>query len=121
MPKHLEKLGSYENFNFDSLLTADEPDMEKLRKYVFNILTDKARAQDTRDAAREETAEVQRDLDEANAQLSSKAPVDLQKKLDEANARVKELEGEIADRDLDQLRREVAKDKGLTEKQANEA
>lgn len=119
MPKtNVEKLGSFEDFQFSSLLTAEEPDMEKLRKYVFNLLTDKAKAQDMRDAAKAETADVQTELDEANAQLSSNAPADLQKKLAKAEDKVKELEGQIAERDLVEVRREVAKDKGLTDRQA---
>jgi hypothetical protein len=116
--KHIEKLGPYENFEFSSLLTAEEPDLEKLKKYVFGLLRDKAQAQDARDAAKADTTEVQTELDEANAKLSSNAPADLQAKLAKSEAKVKELEGKIADKELVEVRREVAKDKGLTDAQS---
>lgn len=118
MPKHIDQLGSYENFEFSSLLTAEEPDMEKLKKYVFGLLSDKAKAQDARDVAKAQTAEVQTELDEANAQLSSKAPADLQKKLEKAESDRDEWKTKYEGLELDKVRAEVAEEKGLSTKQA---
>lgn len=118
MPKHLDQLGSFENFQFSSVLTAEEIDRDKLKKYVFGLLTDKAKAQDARDAAKSETAEVQTELDEANVKLSSNAPADLQAKLARAEKDRDDAKAELAKRDRADLAVTVAEEAGLTKAQA---
>lgn len=118
MPKYIDQLGSFENFEFSSVLTAEEIDREKLKKYVFGLLTDKAKAQDARDVAKAETAEVQTELDTANAELSSKAPADLQKKLQKAESERDDWKSKFEGLELGNLAIQVAKDKGLSDTQA---
>lgn len=118
MPKHIETLGSFENFEFNSLLTADEVDVEKLKKYVFGLLTDKARAQDARDAAKVETSDVQRELDETKAELSSKGNPDLAAKLKKAEDERDEWKTKAEGLEAAQLAVDVAEEKGLSKTQA---
>lgn len=119
MPKNIDKLGKLEDFSFNSLLTADEPDMEKLRKYVFGLLQDKARAQDARDLAQAETAKVEEERDGLKDELASKADPDFAKKLEKAEQERDEAKRKLADRETLDLAVEVAEEKGLTAKQAS--
>lgn len=118
MPKYLDQLGSYDNFEFSSVLTAEEIDRDKLKKYVFGLLTDKAKAQDARDASKAETADVQAELDKANADLSSKGNPDLAAKLAKAEADLKVANDKIAENDRVTLAVDVAEAAGLTKAQA---
>lgn len=116
MPTNLEKLGSFDDFQFASVVNAEEIDRDKLKKYVFGLLTDKAKAQDARDAAKSETADVQAQLDEATANLSGKG--DLAAKLVKAEKERDEAKAALAERDRKDLAADVAEEKGLSRAQA---
>lgn len=118
MPKNIEKLGSYEDFKFNSLLDADEPDLEKLKKYVFGLLQDKARAQDARDLANTEIAKVEEERDGLKAELASKGDPDLAKRLEETEAKLKKAQDDLAEVDRQKLATTVAEGAGLSAKQA---
>jgi hypothetical protein len=118
VPKHIDQLGSIENFQFSSLLDAEEIDRDKLKKYVFGVLTDKARAQDARDAAKDETADVQRELDESKAELSKRGNPDLAAKLKKSEDENVELKSKLEEIELKGLAVDVAEEKGLSKTQA---
>jgi hypothetical protein len=118
VPKYIEQLGSFDNFQFASVLTAEDIDREKLKKYVFGLLTDKAKAQDARDSAIAATDSVREELTEAQAQLSKRGDPDLAKELEKERARADKAEGDLAEITRTRLAEEVAEAKGLTRKQA---
>lgn len=102
MGKHTDALKSYEEFRAP-WETADgseaDIDKPKLKRYIFNLATDKAKAQDSRDDALESVKTIEADLEEAkkeaasaNGEEATKKIAKLEKDLEEAKTKVTALE-----------------------------
>lgn len=116
MGKHTDQLGSFDDFQWGSTVPDEgEIDRNKLKRYIFNLLGDKAKAQDARDEATENVKKVQQELDDAKQEFAKGDPegkiAKLEKKLAEAEGSASEVQAK-----LDRL--EVGIEKGLTPKQA---
>lgn len=117
MAKHVEALGSFEAFQAPWETAAGEVEIDKgrLKRYIFNLLTDKAKAQDGRDEAEAKLGSVQSELDVAKADAAkgdnAGKIASLEKSLEKETARANAAEGQI-------LRREVGDEKGLSAAQA---
>lgn len=114
MAKHVEKLGSLDDFvaPWETGAGEVEIDKSKLKRYIFNLSLDKAKAQDARDETAEKVEEIQGKLREAQAEGDSTGKIaGLQKELDEAKDKASKAEGKL-------LKLEIGAEKGLTPKQA---
>lgn len=108
--KNAEKLGKFEDFEWRPDEADADHDFEKTRKYVFNLLLDKAKAQDARDEAR---AEV-KDLEGQVADLEKKvADADASGELEKAQAKIAELESQVGELTAAKERSEVIAAQGL--------
>ena len=90
MAKHIETLGTYENFRAPWETEGGEDaeiDKSKLRRLIYNIRADLAKAKDARDEALETVATVEKERDEAKEEASKASP-------DEANKKIARLEKE---------------------------
>jgi hypothetical protein len=116
--KHLDKLGSLEEFKapWESDTGSDaEIDATKLKKYLYNLQSDKAKAEDAAEEAAEKVTKAEQDLKDAKAEVAKGDPT----------GKIAELEGKLAEAqtaatkaEQNLLRVEVATEKGLTVKQA---
>jgi len=100
--KHTDALKTFDEFRAP-WETADgseaEIDKPKLKRYIYNLATDKAKAQDARDDAAESVKTIEAELEEAkkeaasaNGEEASKKITKLEKELTEAKAKVDTLE-----------------------------
>ena len=119
MAKHIDQLGTIEDYNAPWETAAGETEIDKgrLKKFLFGLLSDKAKAQDARDEALEKIETAEKERDKAKAEAAEKDPDSAGKiaKLEKENA---DLKSEISKRDTADLAKEVAREKGLTDKQA---
>lgn len=112
--KHTEAVKSYEEFRAP-WETADgseaEIDRPRLKRYLYNLTVDKAKAQDAREDAVTELTEAQASLEKAEADLETASGPEAQKKIDKLQKKVDDLteaaEKRQADDDLADLRAEV--------------
>lgn len=118
MGKHLDKLGKIEDFQapWESETGADaEIDSAKLKKYLFNLLTDKAKAEDAAEEANGKVAEAEKAVEDAKTEFAKGDTTgkiaELEGKLSKAQEEAKTAQGNL-------LRLEVATEKGLTPQQA---
>jgi hypothetical protein len=115
--KHTDELGSFENFKAPWETDAGEVEIDKarLKKYLFNVVTDKAKAQDARDESAEKVTQIEQELETAKTEAAKGDPdgkiAKLEKKLEKAEEST--AKAQLA---LDRL--EVGIEKGLTPKQA---
>jgi predicted nucleic acid-binding Zn-ribbon protein len=125
MPKHLEALGSFDKFRAPWETEAGDVDIDKdrLKKYLFDLQSDKAKAQDRAEDAEAKVAEADTKVKEADT-----ARKVAEKKLAEADStgEITSLTEKLTketDRantaELALLRRDVAAEKGLTNEQAD--
>lgn len=118
MGKHTDKLGSLEEFKapWESDTGSDaEIDATKLKKFLFNLQLDKAKAEDAAEEAAEKVTKAEQDLKDAKAEV---AKGDKTGKIAELETKLAEAEGNAAKATLALTRLEVATEKGLTPKQA---
>jgi len=120
--KHLDKLGKFESYKapWESETGSDEEiDAEKFKKFLFNLLSDKAKAEDAAEEAVTKAAEqvtsIQAELDAAKADV---AKGDSTGKIAELETKLAEAESAKAGAETALVRLEVATEKGLTPKQA---
>lgn len=117
MGKHTDALKSFDEFRAP-WETADgseaEIDKPKLKRYIFNLATDKAKAQDAREDALESVKTIEADLEQAkteaasaNGEEATKKIAKLEKDLADAKAQVTSLETE---KEHNALRAEVLGD-----------
>lgn len=106
MGKHTDKLGKFEEFRAP-WETADGSEAEiekpKLKRWIFNLLADKAKSQDARDEATDKVAEIEKELETAQTELASANGEEAQKK-------IKKLEGDLADAKAKVTELETAKE-----------
>jgi hypothetical protein len=116
--KHTDKLGSFDNFKApweSETGSDDEIDAAKFKKYLFNLLADKAKAEDAADEAAEKVTQIQAELDTAKKDV---AKGDTSGKVAELQEKLTKAESEAETAKADYVRLEVATEKGLTPKQA---
>lgn len=117
MGQHTDALGSFENYQapWETAAGEVEIDKDKLKRYIYNLSSDKAKAQDARDESAGKVTEAEKALEEAKAEVAKNDP----------DGKIAKLEGELtkaqaaaktAQQALDRL--EVGVEKGLTPRQA---
>lgn len=120
MPKHIDNVPKLADFR-PPWITADgteaEINKDTLVKYIHNILTDKAKAQDARDELVESNKALEAERDTLKGEVDSKDP-DSAGKIAKLEAKIKDGEAKLAKSELDLARVEIASEKGLTAKQA---
>jgi chromosome segregation ATPase len=115
--KHTDALKPFDEFRAP-WETADgseaEIDKSKLKRFIYNLFSDKAKAQDSREDALESVKTLEADLEEAkkeaasaNGEEATKKIAKLEKELGEAKAKVESLETE---KEHNALRAEVLGD-----------
>jgi hypothetical protein len=115
--QHTDALGTIENFKAPWETDAGEVEIDKdrLKRFIFNLFTDKAKAQDARDESAGKVTEAEQALEAAKADLAKGDPTGkiaaLEKELAKAKDSLTSTQGS-----LDRL--EVGIEKGLTPKQA---
>lgn len=108
--KNKDKLGTLDEFRAPwETATGDEAEIDKgkLKRFIFNLLGDKAQAQDARDDALEALEAAETERDEAKEQAANASPEEAQKqikKLEQANAdltaKVQKFEADKAEAEL---------------------
>lgn len=120
MPKHIDNVPKLAEFR-PPWTTEDgtevDIDKDKLKKYIHNLVTDKAKAQDSRDEAVEKVTSVEAERDELKEQVESKDP-DQGKKIARLERELEAAKSEAKEAKLNKDRLEVAMEKGLSPKQA---
>ena len=117
MGKHTDALKPFDEFRAP-WETADgseaEIDKPKLRRFIYNLMSDKAKAQDARDEVNESLEQAQKDLDEAKEEAASANGEEAQKKIDRLQAKVDSLTSErdalVSANEARELRAEVLGD-----------
>lgn len=102
MGKHLDAVKPFDEFRapWETESGSDaEIDKSKLKRYIYGLFTDKAKAQDSRDEAVENVTKLETDLEAARKDAASANGEEAQKRidkltadLDKARAKVTELE-----------------------------
>lgn len=110
MGKNVDKLGSVDDYRapWETESGSDaEIEKSKLKRYIFNLALDKAKAQDARDEAAEKVTTAEADVEkykkqaaDASGEEVTKALAKAEKDLAEAKDKVKALESDISVRDL---------------------
>lgn len=120
MSKHIDSVPKLTEFR-PPWQTADgtevEINKETLTKFIHNLITDKAKALDSRDEAKAEAEKVATERDELKSQADSKDP-DSAGKIAKAEQKAKDAEAAAVAAELRADRAEVAAEKGLTPAQA---
>lgn len=97
MGKHTDAVKSFDEFRAP-WETADgseaEIDKPKLKRYIYGLVTDKAKAQDARDEGAEALTQAQADLETAKQEAANANGPEAQKKIDALQAKVDKLQGE---------------------------
>lgn len=110
MGKHLDAVKAFDEFRAP-WETADgteaEIDKPKLKRYIYGLVTDKAKAQDAREEAVENVTRLEGELDEAKKEAASSNGEEAQKKIDKltrdlttAREKVTSLEAKIEESEL---------------------
>lgn len=120
----LEKLGSFEDFSapWESSAGNGEIVPDKLKRLIFNLEVDKAKAEDAAETAAEETTAEKAKVTELDGKLAAAAAEasknDPEGKVAAAVARAEKAEADAKAANGKLLRVEIAVEKGLTPKQA---
>lgn len=123
MGKHLDAVKAFDEFRAP-WETADgteaEIDKPKLKRYIYGLVTDKAKAQDAREEAVENVTRLEGELDEAKKEAASSNGEEAQKKIAKLEKKVADLTAErdklVTDKEQADLRAEVLE--GLDSKYA---
>lgn len=116
MAKFVEKLGKFENFQAPWEHDGEEDEIDKadLKKHIFNLMKDKATAQDARDAARAEATEAKTELEAKVATLEKDlAAADSTGKVAELQAELDKVKSDLATSEARATRSEVIASLGL--------
>ena len=117
MPKHLEAIKPFAEFRAP-WETEDgseaEIDKAKLKRYIYNLVTDKAKAQDARDDVTERLETAERDLETARAEAANTNGEEATKKIAKLEKQVADLtaerDGFVKEKEQAELRKEVLGD-----------
>ncbi len=120
MSKHIDSVPKLADFKapWESEQGEVEIDKPKLRTWIHNLLTDKAKAQDARDAEAEKVKTVEAERDQLKSEVDVKDP-DASKKIAKAEKERDDAKAEAAKANLRADRIEIAVEKGLTPAQAS--
>lgn len=117
MGKHTDAVKSYDEFRapWETEAGTDaEIDKPKLKRYIYNLVTDKAKAQDSRDEKDEALKTAETDLEAAKTEAANANGPEAQKKIDALQAKVDKLTSEAEARktadEHEALRKEVIGD-----------
>lgn len=117
MGKNLDKLGSLDSFRapWETEGGSDaEIDKPKLKRWIYGVLGDKAKAQDARDDVQEKLATAEKDLETAKAEAADANGEEAQKKIDKLEKKVADLtaerDGLVSAKEQAELREEVLGD-----------
>ena len=119
MAKHIDNVPSLKDFKapWESETGETEIDKAVLKKYIHNLITDKAKAQDGRDEAVAKVSTLEAERDEYKEQVESKDP-DSGKKISRLEADLEKAKAALAKAEARADRAEVAHEKNLTPAQA---
>lgn len=95
--KHLDGIKAYDEFRAPWETeggTDAEIDKPKLKRYIYNLVTDKAKAQDSREDALEAAQVAETERDEAKTEAANANPAEAQKKIDKLEKQVADLTAE---------------------------
>jgi len=88
-----------------------DPDLAKLKRHLYNLMRDKAEAQDAREEAKETLTKAEKDLEDAKAEAADANGAEAQKKIDRLEKKVSDLTAErdklVSDQETATLRAEV--------------
>lgn len=121
MPKHVDNVPKLEDFRppwVNAQGEESEINKDTLKKFIHNLLTDKAKAQDSRDVALEKVTAAEAERDEFKAEIDSKADPDSAKAITKLERQLEDAKADLAKAELRADRVEIAAEKGLTPKQA---
>jgi uncharacterized protein (DUF3084 family) len=112
--KHTDAVKAFDEFRAP-WETADgseaEIDKPKLKRYIYNLVTDKAKAQDAREDALADLQTAETERDEAKAQAADSNGAEAQKQIDKLTKQVESLTAErdtlVKDKEQSELRAEV--------------
>lgn len=112
--KHTDAVKAYDEFRAP-WETADGSEAEiekpKLKRYIYNLVTDKAKAQDAREDAIADLKDAETERDEAKAQAADSNGAEAQKQIDKLTKQVESLTAErdtlVKDKEQADLRAEV--------------
>lgn len=115
--KHKDAVKAFDEFRAP-WETADgseaDIDKPKLKRYIYNLVTDKANAQDAREDALADLATAETERDEAKKQAEDSNGVEAQKQIDKLTKKVEDLtaerDGLVKDKEQADLRAEVLGD-----------
>lgn len=114
MGKHTDALKSFDEFRAPwetESGTEAEIDKPKLKRFIYNLFTDKAKAQDAREEAAESVKAIQADLDEAKKEAASANGAEATKKIERLERDLAEAKGKVEtlekDKEISDLRAEV--------------
>ena len=117
MGKHTDAVKSLDEFRAPWETeggTDAEIDKPKLRRFIHNLISDKAKAQDAREDAQEKLATAEKDLEAARAEAADANGAEAQKKIDRLEKKVSDLTAErdrlVSDKERSDLRSEVLGD-----------
>lgn len=117
MGKHTDAVKSYDEFRapWETEAGTDaEIDKPKLKRYIYNLVSDKAKAQDSRDEKDEALKTAQTELETAKTEAANANGPEAQKKIDSLQKKVDDLTAEKAAREAadehEALRKEVIGD-----------
>jgi hypothetical protein len=115
--KHTDAVKSYDEFRapWETEAGTDaEIDKPKLKRYIYNLVTDKAKAQDARDEKDEALKAAEADLETAKTEAANANGPEAQKKIDLLQKKVDDLTAEKVAREKadehEALRKEVIGD-----------
>lgn len=114
MGKHLEALTKFDDFRAPwETETGDDAEIDKgkLKRYIYNLAADKAKAQDARDSISTELDDINEKLSEVEAEVKKASPEEANKKIAKLEASLKaitdERDGLVKDKEMSDLRSEV--------------
>ena len=120
MPKHIDNVPKLDDFR-PPWVTEDgqevEIDKDKLKRYIHNLVADKAKAQDSRDEAVDKVKGLETTVGELQKQVDEKDP-DAATKVAAERDKTKQAEDRASQAELALTRLEVAIEAGLTPSQA---
>lgn len=105
MGQHTDALGTIENFNAPWETAAGEVEIEKprLKLWIFNLLHDKAKAQDARDETAGKVTEAEKALEAAKTEFAK----------GDTTGKIAELEGKLTQAETDAKKAQVTLDRTL--------
>lgn len=120
MPKHIDNVPKIDEFR-PPWMTEDgqevEIDKDKLKRYIHNLVVDKAKAQDSRDEAANKVKDLDAQVDTLQKQVDEKDP-DAATKVAAEREKTKQAEDRALKAEQALTRLEVAAEAGLTPAQA---